>query len=148
MMDLAEFLAAPRLARGVCRSLAALGYGALTEFTLRSGRRADVIGMNKAGEVVIVEIKTSEADFRADRKWPEYLGFCDSFYFAVPEGFPTRILPESCGLILADAYGGVFLRTAPALSLMNGSRRRALTLRFGLAASGRLQRVTDPESAL
>jgi hypothetical protein len=148
MTDITELLGAPRLARGICRTLSALGYGALTEFTLRSGRRADVIGMNGAGEVVIVEIKTSEADFRADRKWPEYLDFCDSFYFAVPEGFPRCILPETCGLMVADAYAGVILRPSPRLSTMNGSRRRGLLLHFGLAASGRLQRVIDPEAAL
>jgi len=137
--------AAARLARGVCRALAALGYGALTEFPLGSGRRVDVIGLNAAGEIVIVEIKSSPADFRGDRKWPDYLGFCDLFYFAVPEDFPRELLPADCGLMVADDYGAEIVRPAPSLGL-HGSRRRAQTLRFALAASLRLHRFVDSEA--
>jgi len=139
---------AVRLARGIRRTLAALGYGTLAEFTLANGRRADLIGVNAAGEVALVEIKTSEADFRADEKWPEYVPYCDSFYFAVPVEFPRHLLPEDCGLIVADAYAGVILRPAPPLSTMNAARRRALLIRFALAATSRLQRLLDPEAEL
>ncbi len=135
--------AAVLLARGVCRHLEELGYATLTEFTLRSGRRVDVIGLDGAGQVLVVEIKTSVEDYRSDRKWPEYLDYCDLFYFAVPERFPRDLLPEDCGLMAADAYGAVVLRPAP-LRRLNGSRRRAQTLRFGLAAAQRLTRLTDP----
>src|SRR5262249_9572389 len=76
-----------------CRHLGALGYGTLTEFPLSSGRRVDVIGLDGQGGVVIVEIKSSVEDYRGDRKWSEYLEFCDAFYFAVPEGFPQELLP-------------------------------------------------------
>jgi DNA repair protein MmcB-like len=54
---------------------------------------------------LIVEIKSSVADFRADTKWREYRAHCDRFYFAIPEGVPVDIMPEDAGLILADAYG-------------------------------------------
>lgn len=133
-----------RLARGICRALAEHGFGALTEFPLRSGRRVDVIGVNDRGDTVIVEIKTSVEDFRADQKWPEYLAFCDSFYFAVPIAFPRELVPEDCGLMIADEYGAVILRPAPPLA-MNGSRRRAQTARLAMLASLRLQRLLDPQ---
>ena len=138
---------AQRLARGVCRALGALGYAALTEFPLNSGRRVDVIAVNGAGETVIVEIKTSTADYRSDRKWNEYLEFCDAFYFAVPPAFPIALLPSECGLLIADDYGAEILRR-PAAQPMNGSRRRAQTLRLALAAMQRLGRLVDPESGL
>ena len=67
------------VARGVCRLLSELGQASLTEFTLRTGRRVDVIGLAGDGRITVVEIKSSLADFRADRKWPEYLEFCDRF---------------------------------------------------------------------
>jgi len=146
MSEASETREAVRLARGVSRTLAALGYGTLIEFTLNTGRRADIIGVSGAGDVVIVEIKTSEADFRSDLKWQEYLPFCDSFYFAVPEDFPHAILPEECGLIVADAYSSVILRPSPDLPPMAGSRRKALLLRFALTATSRLQRLVDPEA--
>jgi hypothetical protein len=137
-------LSARRLSRGVCRALSALGYATLTEFPLTSGRRVDVIGVTGAGETAIVEIKTCTADYRADRKWSEYLEFCDLFYFAVPAGFPVAMLPPDCGLMVADDYGAEILRRV-ALQPMNGSRRRAQTLRLAVAAMQRLGRLVDPE---
>ena len=131
------------LARGVCRALADHGLATLTEFTLGSGRRVDVIGLDRRGQVTIVEIKTCLEDFRSDRKWPEYLAFCDRFFFAVPEDFPRHALPTDCGLMAADPYGAVILRESPDFQL-NAARRRAQGLRFGLAAAERLGRLIDP----
>jgi hypothetical protein len=135
------------LARGICRMLDEAGQTCLYEFTLRNGRRADVLALAPDGSFTIVEIKTSVADFRADGKWPEYLDFCDRFYFAVPEGFPRDLVPQSCGLIVADAYGAAILRPAEAMRL-NGARRKALTLRYAEAAGRRLMRLLDPASLL
>lgn len=139
--------AAQALARGICRMLDAEGHSCLHEFTLRNGRRADVMALSGDGRFTIVEIKTSENDFRSDAKWPEYLDYCDYFYFAVPEDFPQALIPESCGLIVADAYGAVVLRPSGENKL-NGSRRRHLTLRFAGAAGRRLMRLLDPAGAL
>ena len=132
------------LARGVCRLLTSLGYASLTEFTLRSGRRADVMAIEPSGQTLIVEIKSSIEDFRSDRKWPEYLDFCDLFYFGVPEGLPLELIPEDCGLMVADAYEATILRESP-LDKINASRRRSLTLRFGCTAAQRLAQLTDPQ---
>jgi len=129
--------------RGVCRALAEQGLACLTEFTLRSGRRADVIALAADGTVTIVEVKSSLADFQADAKWPEYRDFCDRFYFAVAADFPQDVLPEDCGLMVADAYGAEELRPAPETRL-NGSRRRALLLRFARHGAARLQSLLDP----
>ncbi len=132
-----------RIRRGVGRLLADLGYAVLHEFRLTGGRRVDVIGLNDGAEFAIVEIKSSVEDFRADRKWREYLPFCDRFYFAVSERFPERLLPGDCGVIVADAYGGAVRREAVQMPV-NGARRRRQIVRFALAAAGRLQRRIDP----
>ena len=131
------------LARGVCRWLSDRGYGTLTEFRVGKGRRVDVIGLNRDSRFVIVEIKTSETDFRTDGKWPEYLPWCDAYYFAVPAGFPQHILPEDHGLMVADSYDAAVLRESSEMT-MNATRRRTQILRFGLAASARLRAATDP----
>lgn len=130
------------LARGVGRLLTDMGYSPLPEFRLSSRRRVDVIGVDAKGSVVIVEIKCGLADFRADRKWPEYLDFCDRFYFAVPPDFPKDVLPADTGLIVADAYGGEVVRPAPARR-MNGNRRRGLTLLLARTAATRLGSLWD-----
>jgi hypothetical protein len=134
---------AARLARGVIRALTDLGHASLTEFTLRSGRRVDVIGLDSGGQLTIVEIKSSLEDFRADRKWRGYLDYCDRFFFAVAEDFPQEVLPEDCGLMIADGYGAAVLREAPLLPLAP-ARRRAQILRFAQTAAQRLNHADDP----
>jgi hypothetical protein len=134
---------AAQLARGVCRAFDQLGYASLLEFPLASGRRADVIGLNRGGELAIVEIKSSVADFRADRKWPEYRDWCDRLYFAVANGFPTELIPADCGLIIADGFGADLVRAAPNHPLAT-ARRKSVLLRFALAGAGRLRRLVDP----
>ena len=134
---------AARLARGVCRMLADYGRASLMEFSLATGRRVDVIALAGDGTISIIEIKTTTADFRSDRKWPGYLDYCDRFYFAVPEAFPTDLLPEDHGLIVADAFGANILREA-AEARLPPARRRALTLRFAIAAAARLAALNDP----
>ena len=136
-------LLARQLARGIQRSFLALDQASLTEVTLASGRRADIMAIDRAGVITIVEIKSSVPDYRADQKWPDYTAFCDRFLFAVPAQFPTEILPESCGLMVADAYEGVVIRP-PVDHRLNAARRKAVTLRFAFQAAARLQRVQDP----
>lgn len=129
--------------RGVGRSLRALGLACLNELPLPNGRRADVVALSTAGDIWIVEIKSSIEDLRADNKWPEYRDFCDALFFAVAPDFPVDILPGDTGLILADRYGGEIVRQAPEQRLAS-ARRKAMTLRFARAAALTLQAVADP----
>ena len=135
------------LMRGVCRSLDQLGYASLVEFPLANGRRADVLALGKTGELIIVEIKSSVADFRADRKWPAYRDFSDRLIFAVPNDFPALLIPEECGLMVADAFGAEKVRDGAATPLA-AARRRAVIVQFGRAAAIRLRRLLDPQAPL
>ncbi len=141
----AEPIAGVLLARGVCRALDQLGYSSLVEFPLANGRRADVLALGRHGELVIVEVKSSVADFRADRKWPAYRDFSDRLYFAVASNFPAVLIPEQCGLIVADPFGAALVRDGAAVAL-SPARRRALTLRFARIAAARLRRSIDPDA--
>jgi hypothetical protein len=135
---------AARLARGTCRALAQLGYASLIEVPLADGGRADIVALGRSGNLLVIEIKTSVADFRGDRKWGRYRDFADRFYFAVPDGFPALLIPEECGLIVADGFGAAILRDGVAIPLP-AARRRAITLRFARIAAGRLRRHLDPD---
>ena len=115
--------------RGAGRLWAAMGWAPLLEVSLPNGRRADVMALSPRGRIAICEVKSSREDFRTDRKWGEYLPYCDAFYFAVAPEFPQAVLPPEPGLIVADAFGGAVLREAPAASLAP-ARRKALTLAF------------------
>lgn len=129
--------------RGVCRLLRAAGFATLTEFTLTTGRRADVIAVNEQGSIWIIEIKSSLADFRADSKWPDYRGYCDQLFFAIPADMDQDIMPGDAGLIVADQFGADILRH-PEVIVLHASRRKAVTLAFARAAALRLHGLYDP----
>ena len=131
------------IVRGVSRLLRDLGYEVIDEFPVGAARRAEVAGLGRNGRFVIVEVKASMADFRADTKWPDYLPFGDEFYFAVGPDFPVDRLPEGVGIIVANAYEGAVVRPAPETS-MHASRRKAQTVRFARTAAARLGSRLDP----
>ncbi len=134
---------ARQLALGLVRAFGEKGETALTEVTLANGRRADVLALDAAGRLTIVEIKSSRADFRSDRKWREYLEFCDAFYFAVSETFPIELLPDDTGLMIADRWGAHVVREA-VLEPLPAPRRKAMLIRFGMLAGDRLRMLVDP----
>ncbi len=129
--------------RGTGRLLRAAGFAILPEFTLTTGRRADIIGVNDAGQIWIVEIKSSVGDFRCDTKWPEYRDYCDRLFFAIPTSLDPAIMPDDAGLIIADSWGADIIRHPEALAL-HTSRRKAVTLAFARAAALRLHGLYDP----
>jgi hypothetical protein len=131
------------LQRGVCRALRTLGLSVVTELALANGRRADVVALSPAGDVMIVEIKSCLLDFQSDGKWHEYLPHCDRLYFAVAPDFPHHVIPDRAGLMLADRYGAELVRE-PVEERLGAARRKAILLAFAHAAALRLQRHLDP----
>jgi hypothetical protein len=137
------------VARGVSRLLFRADRMALCEVPLGNGRRADIMAIDGKGGIVIVEIKVSRADLLGDMKWPDYLDYCDRFYWAVPPGFDLSpfddpaFRPEVAGLIVADRYDAALLREA-ALRPMPAARRRAETLRFARRSARRMMAALDP----
>ena len=131
------------LCRGTARALAQLGYASLAEAPLANGRRADLLAVGRDGVLLIVEVKSSVADFKSDRKWGEYREYCDRLSFAVGADFPHGLIPEDCGLIVADPFGAAILREGVESRLVP-ARRKALTLRLARLAASRLTRLLDP----
>ncbi|WP_420403369.1 MmcB family DNA repair protein [Nisaea sp.] len=128
-----------QVTRGVSRLFTDLKWSHVTEMPLRTGRRVDVMALDTAGGIVVVEVKSDMADYLADRKWHDYLDFCDRFYFAVAPDFPREMLPDDplCGVILADRYEAVIAREATEARL-NAARRKSLTLSLARTAARRL----------
>jgi hypothetical protein len=140
------------VARGVSRLLWRAGIAPLTEVPLGNGRRADVVGLGPDGRITLVEIKVSLADLRGDAKWPEYLDYCDRYFWAVPRSFPLGdfdtdwFQPNRAGLIVADRWDAAELRAATWVPL-SGARRKAETLRFARRGAQRLLWLGDPGAA-
>src|SRR3712207_2548397 len=142
-------LAAQDVARGVTRLFFRQDLLALCEVPLPNGRRADMMAIDSRGAMTIVEIKCSRADLLGDHKWPDYLDYCDRFFWAVPAGFNLDLFeggalgPELSGLIVADRYDAAVVREAPVRQLAP-ARRKAETLRFARRAALRLVGNLDP----
>ena len=112
-------LTAKDVARGIRRLFARNDIWCVEEMALKNNRRADLMGIDARGSVIIVEIKVARGDLLGDNKWPDYLDFCDRFFWGVPPGLDRSPLeseaysPERCGVIVADGYDAEILRQAP-----------------------------------
>ena len=143
----------PQRSHAVCRGIGRLfarnDIWVLPEMPLRSGRRADLMGVDARGQVIIVEIKTARSDLLGDGKWPDYLDHCDRFYWGVPPELDRAVLdtaeyrPDCCGIIVADAYDAEIVRPAPTHAL-SAARRKAEVQQLARAALRRLQVAGDP----
>src|SRR5215468_2289393 len=136
--------AALAIARGTTRLLHSLGFSVVSELALASGRRADLVALGGNGDVWIVEIKSSIADFRADQKWMDYRLHCDRLFFATTPDVPCEIFPQDTGLIIADAFAAHIVCEAPEHRL-HAATRKSLMLSFARAAALRLAALADPE---
>lgn len=72
----------------------------------KGGRyRADVLAINMGAGIEVVEVKSSVADFRSDKKMAQYMQYCDKLYLAVTkpvyDKIKDRVLP-GVGVLLVD----------------------------------------------
>lgn len=126
--------------RGTMRLLSDLGFYAVAEVTLITGRRADLVAIDPKGQIWIIEIKSSLADLRADTKWTDYRRHCDQLYFATLSDVDQDSFPGDAGFIVADAYGADMLREAPQHPL-SGAARKSVLIRTARQAASRLMRA-------
>ncbi|PCH66552.1 MAG: hypothetical protein COC12_12840 [Rhodobacteraceae bacterium] len=142
----AKMQSGQKLARGVARHMRGHGFVSIEEFVPARGLRVDVMALGPKGEFWVIECKSSRADFQTDSKWQGYLEWCDRYFWAVDTDFPTDLLPEGTGLIIADAYDGEIIRMAPEIKLP-AARRKVLIQKFATHAARRLQAYRDPGTA-
>ncbi|WP_439469410.1 MmcB family DNA repair protein [Blastomonas fulva] len=140
---------AAAVARGIARLFRRNQIWVAPEIALPNGRRADLMGLDSRGAIVIVEIKVSRADLLGDAKWPEYLDHCDRFYWGLPPSLDAALvqspafLPDTTGLIIADAYDAEIVRPAATRPLAP-ARRKSETARLACLALRRLNLLHDP----
>ncbi len=111
------------------------------------GLRVDLMALGPKGQIWVVECKSCRADYQADRKWHNYLPWCDRFFWAVDADFPASLLPEDSGLIRADSYGAEIMRMGPE-TLLAPARRKAVVQGFARHAALRLQALRDPAGVI
>lgn len=131
------------LARGVGRHLRGHDFVSVEELVPTSGLRVDVMAFGPKSEIWIIECKSSRADFQSDQKWQGYLEWCDRFFWAVDSTFPTELLPDGTGLIIADGYDAEIIRMGSEAKLPP-ARRKVLVQKFARHAAMRAQAARDP----
>ena len=134
-----KFINTKRITDAIARSYYEQGNGVLREFKLRIKRRVDLVTINDKGWITIIEIKSSVADFRNDKKWNEYIEWADQFYFGVAHNFPIEILPKEHGIITTDGFDIHEAQPSPVQKL-NGSRRNTLVRKLARASMRRVER--------
>ena len=137
--QITNYLSAERITKAVASFFQAMGDATLSEFTLKTGRRVDLIALSCSQHITIVEVKSSLTDFSTDKKWQNYLDWADQFYFAVAENFPVERLADEmrCGILITDGFDTHILREAP-LRKLPTQRRTHLIRRLAFAAMTRL----------
>ena len=133
-----------RIARGVMRHFAQIGMHSLSEFSPARGLRVDIITLGMSDEIWIVECKSGQSDFKSDKKWQNYLDWCDRYFWAVDANFPIGILPSDTGVIIADSYDASILRDSP-LNKLSAARRKKIMNSVARSACNRLLLHTDPK---
>lgn len=150
-----DTLMAPKaadVARGISRLFARNDIWCLPEVALKNARRADLMGIDPKGLIVIVEIKVARGDLLSDNKWPDYLDFCDRFFWGVPPELDRSPLetadykPEATGVIVADGYDAEIVRPA-ALTKLASARRKAQVERLARLGMRRHTALIDPHCA-
>lgn len=136
-----------RCATTTCLTTAAIGwlvkrgYSCARELAVVSyGHRADVVGMNLRGDLVICEVKSGHADFTADKKWHTYLPHCNRMYFAISDDYYSSASGKKMVaaakehgvgvMVLCPKEGYMFVKSYAEHRPMKGEQKRELIIRM------------------
>ena len=89
-------------------------YAIFYELGLNEGGqfRADVLALNFGCQIVIIEVKSSVADFTSDTKYHNYAKFSDKFLFCFHVDVYDKLkllgkLPIGCGILVVNNLGKI-----------------------------------------
>lgn len=135
-------LTTQRLERAAIGYLVKKKYSCYKEFGLnKRGRlRADVLGINMKGEIILCEIKASIADFRNDSKWWNYKNYAHKVYLVIPPSLYIEDVKEAAKdfetgvLVLCPTTGYLRVRQNAVRQKMDKRIKRTLLYRMAWRA--------------
>jgi hypothetical protein len=95
--------------------------------------RADIMAVSTKLDFVIVEVKSSYADFRSDKKWWHYLNHCNRMYFAVSEPVYEKVhdlIPKGIGIFVVGEHGDVRVRKPAKKDLLDAATVQKLLVKM------------------
>lgn len=102
----------------------------------RGGRyRADLVAFSMSGQIIVGEVKSSVADFTSDKKWHNYLPYCNKFYFCMDAAVYRKVkdrIPKGVGVILVKVYKQDGLLMATRMKIVQRADSRELDVQTQL----------------
>lgn len=103
--------------------------------------RADVMAVNRRGELILIEVKSGQADLKADSKFHKYQPYCNKAYLMVTaehwsthEEYIRSRVPKGMGLIVCDGQYLKFIKGATH-NKMEGAVKKDIVLRMAWRAA-------------
>ena len=125
------------------RFLSNKGYKTITEFALPNKKRVDIIGINLKKEIVIVEVKSNKSEIKLDKKWKNYLNYCNYFFFACSEKINFKF-SENIGIIQNNS-NKIEITKEPKYKKLPENKKNKLIFTISLSAISKFHRLIDPE---
>tara|TARA_B100001245_G_scaffold236244_1_gene226381 strand:- start:287 stop:751 length:465 start_codon:yes stop_codon:yes gene_type:complete len=132
-----------KILQNTMRFLSAKGYRVLSEFALPNKKRVDIIGINLKKEIVIVEVKSNKNGIKLDKKWKNYLNYCNYFYFACSEKLNLNF-SENIGIIRNNC-NKIEITKEPKYKKLPENKKNKLIFKISLSAISKFHRLIDPE---
>ena len=126
------------------RFLSLKGYKVLSEFALPNKKRVDIIAINLKKEIIIVEVKSNKRSLKYDKKWKNYLNYCNYFYFACNDNLKDFDFAENIGVIQNNSNNTKIIRKSKYKKLSE-NKKKQLIFKIALSAISKFHRLIDPE---
>ena len=126
------------------RFLSLKGYKVLSEFALPNKKRVDIIGINLKKEIIIVEVKSNKNGIKLDKKWKNYLNYCNYFYFACNDKLKDFNFSKNIGVIEKNS-NDIKITKKSKYKKIPQKRKNTLILKIALSATSKFHRLIDPK---
>jgi len=120
------------------------GFKVLSEFALPNKKRVDIIAINSKKKIIIVEVKSDKNGIKNDKKWKNYLNYCNYFYFACNDKLEDFNLSKNIGIIQNKANSTKIIKKSKYKKLQKNKINK-LIFKIALSATSKFHRLIDPE---
>ena len=119
------------------------GYKVLSEFALPNKKRVDIIAINLKKKIIIVEVKSNKKNLKYDKKWKNYLNYCNYFYFACNDKLKDSEFSENIGIIQNNSNNIKIIRKSK-YQKISENKKKQLIFKIALSAASKFHRLIDP----
>ena len=120
------------------------GYKVLSEFALPNKKRVDIIAINSEKKIIIVEVKSNKNGIKNDKKWKNYLNYCNYFYFACNGKLKDLNFSKNIGLIQSSS-NNIKITKKSKYKKLSENKKNKLIFKIALSATSKFHRLIDPE---